>query len=170
MATGCFLCGTDWIFKYYLNELRIQRIKPNVILLLLYRFKCLSETSRSENTDSEGLDFDGQTDMVCPMRSLRKSCQERRVRCTLHAAMLGYQSLGIRFITCDFLVHEPIQRYYKTNTWKQGFCRTFLLVISITPTAKYQFRRQLNSYHVISDDTNVRGHITRWAYISVSMR
>jgi hypothetical protein len=24
----CFLCGTDWTLKYYLDEFRIQRIKP----------------------------------------------------------------------------------------------------------------------------------------------
>jgi hypothetical protein len=23
----CFICGTDWILKYYLDELRLQRVK-----------------------------------------------------------------------------------------------------------------------------------------------
>jgi hypothetical protein len=34
----CFLCGTDWILKYYLDELRLQMVKgydvvetPNVM-------------------------------------------------------------------------------------------------------------------------------------------
>jgi hypothetical protein len=26
MEKCCFLCGTDWIFKYYLDELRLQRV------------------------------------------------------------------------------------------------------------------------------------------------
>jgi hypothetical protein len=33
----CFLCGTDWILKYYLDELRLQRvIWHRLVLLLLY--------------------------------------------------------------------------------------------------------------------------------------
>jgi hypothetical protein len=23
----CFVCGTDWIIKYYLDELRLQKVK-----------------------------------------------------------------------------------------------------------------------------------------------
>jgi hypothetical protein len=27
----CFLCGTDWILKYYLDELRLQRVKSHYL-------------------------------------------------------------------------------------------------------------------------------------------
>jgi hypothetical protein len=26
----CFLCGTDWILKYYLDELRLQKVKQTL--------------------------------------------------------------------------------------------------------------------------------------------
>jgi hypothetical protein len=34
----CFLCGTDWILKYYLDELRLQRVNVTVKLHLMAAF------------------------------------------------------------------------------------------------------------------------------------
>jgi hypothetical protein len=31
----CFLCGTDWILRYYLDELRLQRVNSLFLLYLL---------------------------------------------------------------------------------------------------------------------------------------
>jgi hypothetical protein len=48
----CFLCGTDWILKYYLDELRLQRANNSVrfrtfwnLLSVLLHWTCKSEMS-----------------------------------------------------------------------------------------------------------------------------
>jgi hypothetical protein len=33
---SCVLCGTDWILKYYLHELRLQRVKSHEAAMLLF--------------------------------------------------------------------------------------------------------------------------------------
>jgi hypothetical protein len=37
----CFLCGTDWIIKYYLDELRLQRVNRILTVFFFVAFGLL---------------------------------------------------------------------------------------------------------------------------------